>query len=223
MRNIRFCLWIFVCLVLMPRTLHAQISQSVKVDLQWNGVATSQYGTDTLSYIGLVDGYYNGPLPSYNLSLPIYDDAVKATVELKNLKTAPLTAEEWNVAKGCSYSADFEITAIPLRSRDEALLSIRIKPFRQNGSMIEKLLSADVVINLVPDLLQVKSDPKYASNSAMATGNWYKIGLPESGIYKLTYDDLKALDINVSNIDPRQIRIYHNGGGVLPELNAESR
>ncbi len=222
MRNIRFCLWIFVCLVLMPRTLHAQISQSVKVDLQWNGVAASQYGTDTLSYIGLVDGYYNGPLPSYNLSLPIYDDAVKATVELKNLKTAPLTAEEWNVAKGCSYSADFEITAIPLRSRDEALLSIRIKPFRQNGSMLEKLLSANVVINLVPDFLQVKSDPKYASNSAMATGNWYKIGLPESGIYKLTYDDLKALDINVSNIDPRQIRIYHNGGGVLPELNAES-
>ena len=82
MRNIRFCFWVFVCLALIPRVLHAQISQSVKVELQWNGVAEFRNGNDTLYYIALEDGNYNGPLPSYNLSLPIYDDAVKATVEL---------------------------------------------------------------------------------------------------------------------------------------------
>ena len=223
MRNIRFCFWVFVCLALMPRTLHAQISQSVKVDLQWNGVAEFRNGNDTLYYIALEDGNYNGPLPSYNLSLPIYDNAVKATVELVDVKTAPLTMEELDVAKGYYYSSDFEIAAIPLRSRDEALLSIRIEPFRQKGNLFEKLLSANMVINLAPDFSQVKSDPKYAAESALATGNWYKIGLPESGIYKLTYEDLKTLGINVSSIDPRQIKVYHNGGGVLPEMNAEAR
>ena len=57
----------------------------------------------------------------------------------------------------------------------------------------------------------------------MATGNWYKIALSESGIYKLTYDELKDLGIDVSSVDPRQIRMYHNGGGVLPEMNVEAR
>ncbi len=57
----------------------------------------------------------------------------------------------------------------------------------------------------------------------MASGNWYKVGLPSTGIYKMTYDELKALGINVDGINPKEIRVYHNGGGVLPELNVEAR
>lgn len=63
----------------------------------------------------------------------------------------------------------------------------------------------------------------YAKQSVLATGNWHKMGLKETGIYKLTYSDLAAFGINVDGIDPRNIRIYHNGGGVLPELNSEAR
>ena len=70
---------------------------------------------------------------------------------------------------------------------------------------------------------QQKADASYATRSAMASGDWYKIGLPETGIYKLTASDLAALGIDVAGVDPRQIRIYHNGGGVLPEMNAEAR
>lgn len=223
MRNLRFDLWIFLCLALAPLAINAQMSQLVPIVLQWNGVEEWHYGTDTLSYISLEDGNYNGPMPTFVHSMPIYDDAVSVTVELKDLKTAPLSAEEMDVAKIFSYAADFEINAIPLRSRDEALLSIRIVPFRQNGKQYEKLLSAHLLLTLTPDFSKTVSDVKYASRSAMASGNWYKIGLPESGIYKLTYDELKNLGINVSSVDPRQIRIYHNGGGVLPEMNAESR
>jgi len=72
-------------------------------------------------------------------------------------------------------------------------------------------------------LIAAKSNPSYAQRSVMASGDWYKIGLSETGIYKLTYSDLNSLGINVSGLDPRTIRIYHNGGGVLPELNAETR
>lgn len=63
----------------------------------------------------------------------------------------------------------------------------------------------------------------YATQSVLATGTWYKMGLDETGMYKITYSDLKALGVNVSDINPQHIRIYHNGGGVLPELNRESR
>ena len=223
MRNIRFCLFFLLGLVVMPMALNAQMKQVVPVELQWNGVEKSQFGNDTIFYIALENGYYNGIMPTFNQSLPIYDDAVKVAVELKDVKTAPLTAEEWEIAKGFSYHSDFELEAIPLRSRDEALLSIRIVPFCQNGNGYEKLVSANLMLTLTPDFSKVQSSPTYASTSAMSWGNWYKIGLPESGIYKLTYDDLVDLGINVANVDPRQIRIYHNGGGVLPELNAESR
>ena len=65
----------------------------------------------------------------------------------------------------------------------------------------------------------VFAQEKYARQSVLSSGNWYKLGLKETGIYKLTYSDLSGLGINVDGIDPRNIRIYHNGGGVLPELN----
>lgn len=63
----------------------------------------------------------------------------------------------------------------------------------------------------------------YARQSVLASGTWHKLGLKETGIYKLTYSDLSAFGINADGIDPRNIRIYHNGGGVLPELNGEAR
>ena len=223
MRNIRFCLFFLLGLVIMPMALNAQMKQVVPVELQWNGVEKSQFRNDTIFYIALENGYYNGIMPTFNQALPIYDDAVKVAVELKDMKTAPLTAEELEIAKEFSYLSDFELEAIPLRSRDEALLSIRIVPFRQNDDGYEKLVSANLMLTLTPDFSKVQTVPEYASVSAMSWGNWYKIGLPESGIYKLTYDDLVDLGINVASVDPRQIRMYHNGGGVLPELNAESR
>ncbi len=223
MRNIRFCLFFLLGLVVMPMALNAQMKQVVPVELQWNGVEKSQFGNDTIFYIALENGYYNGIMPTFNQALPIYDDAVKVAMELKDVKTATLTAEELEIAKDFSYLSDFELEAIPLRSRDEALLSIRIVPFRQNDDGYEKLVSANLMLTLTPDFSKVQSSPTYASTSAMSWGNWYKIGLPESGIYKLTYDDLVDLGINVASVDPRQIRMYHNGGGVLPELNAESR
>ena len=208
---------------LAPVSLWGQVKISHPIRLQWDGVYKESRESDTLLYMALESAEYNGAMPVFCQSFPIYDDAVKVEVQCLDVKTEPLTAEEMQVARGYSYSTDFEVDAVPLRSRDEALLSVRIVPFRQKGDQYEKLVSGDLSVTLTPDFSVQRSNPTYANRSAMASGEWYKIGLPETGIYKLTASDLSELGINVSNIDPRQIRIYHNGGGVLPEKNAIAR
>ena len=223
MRNIRLIIGCCLCLLLTPLVLEAQTKQSVRLDLQWNGVSRFSIGSDTLFYINLEDGEYNGQMPTYTYVLPVYDDAVKVEVALNDVKTLPLSAEELDIARQYTYQNDFVAEAIPLRSRDEALISVRITPFRQNGGAYEKLVSAQMVLTLTPDFSKMQKSPTYASRSVMASGMWYKIGLPESGVYKLTYDELKALGMDVAHVDPRHIRVYHNGGGVLPELNSETR
>ena len=208
---------------LKPISLFAQLTSAYPIQLQWNGVGEVRYANDTVLYIGLESAEYEGVMPVYCSSFPIYDDAVKVQVKLSDVKTNPLSMEEMQVAKKFSYSTDFELNALTLRSRDESLLSVRIVPFRQVGGTMEKLLSATLSVTLTPDFSAQKANPTYVDRSAMANGEWYKIGLSKTGIYKLTYSDLSDLGINVSSIDPRQIRIYHNGGGVLPEMNAFSR
>ncbi|MES2774770.1 MAG: type IX secretion system sortase PorU [Bacteroidota bacterium] len=57
----------------------------------------------------------------------------------------------------------------------------------------------------------------------MATGQWYKIGVKEAGVYKVTVPQLGQLGINATNIASSAIRLYGNGGGMLPENNALPR
>ena len=218
-----FVLMLALMAFMKPISLFAQVTNAYPIQLQWNGVGEVRYANDTVLYISLESAEYAGVMPVYCQSFPIYDDAVKVQVKLTNMKTAQLSTEELQVANTSSYSNDFEVNALPLRSRDESLLSVRIVPFRQVGETMEKLLSATLFMTLTPDFSIQKSDPTYVDCSAMATGDWYKVGLSETGIYKLTYSDLTDLGINVSSVDPRQIRVYHNGGGVLPEMNAVPR
>ncbi len=56
--------------------------------------------------------------------------------------------------------------------------------------------------------------------SVFSNGEWYKVGITESGIYKLDYSFLvNRLDIP-SSIDPRTLRVYGIAGGMLPQENA---
>ena len=223
--KIRFCLLLIVLFFVAGS--HVSLWGQMKIDrpirLKWLGVAEQHFASDTLLYMDLESGVYEDIMPVFYQSFPIYDDAVKVEVMCLEVKAEALTEAEMKVARNYAFSSDFEVTAKPLRSRDKALLSVRIVPFRQKGDQYEKLISATLSMTLTPDFSNVKSRPTYATRSAMASGEWYKIGLAETGIYKLTASDLTELGINVSQLDPRQIRIYHNGGGVLPELNATAR
>ena len=58
-------------------------------------------------------------------------------------------------------------------------------------------------------------------NSVLATGDWYRFYIEKSGVYKLSKSFLQSLGLNV-NVDPRTIKIYGNGGRMLPLLNSVS-
>lgn len=58
-----------------------------------------------------------------------------------------------------------------------------------------------------------------AGTSVLASGKWYKIKINKDGIYRLTYEDL--LDMGFSN--PSAVRLYGNGGTMLPLMNNEAR
>jgi hypothetical protein len=76
---------------------------------------------------------------------------------------------------------------------------------------------------LVAIILWLVSHQSFAQNSVLATGAWYKITIPKTGVYKLDYNQLRQLGVAVDGIDPRNIKIYGNPGGMLPQANAAPR
>lgn len=64
----------------------------------------------------------------------------------------------------------------------------------------------------------LKSD-NYVSHSVLSQGDWYRIQLNKTGIFKLTYADIKAMGVDMAKVTPTKIRLFGNGGGILPEAN----
>jgi len=69
----------------------------------------------------------------------------------------------------------------------------------------------------------VHSQRVYKANSVLSTGNWYKIAVKEAGIYKIDIPFLSQLGINAANLSSGSIRLFGNGGGMLPEANSVPR
>lgn len=57
----------------------------------------------------------------------------------------------------------------------------------------------------------------FVNNSVLAQGDWYKFAVDKRGIVKIDYNFLQSLGINPASVNPNNIRIYGNGGTVIPE------
>ena len=57
-------------------------------------------------------------------------------------------------------------------------------------------------------------------NSVLNTGEWYRFYVDKSGIFRLNRSFLSQLGINTNNVDPRDIKIFGNGGNMLPLSNS---
>jgi Peptidase family C25 len=62
-----------------------------------------------------------------------------------------------------------------------------------------------------------------STGSVLASGTWVKFPVTQDGLYKIDYDFLQASGLNPSAIDPSQIRLYGNGGRMLPQANSAAR
>jgi len=59
--------------------------------------------------------------------------------------------------------------------------------------------------------------------SVLSDGDWYKIAVTEEGVFRIDYEFLRSMGIDPSKVDPSTIRIYGNGGKMLPQSNSEFR
>ncbi len=64
---------------------------------------------------------------------------------------------------------------------------------------------------------------KLYSQSVLREGTWLKIPINSKGIYKITPAFLRSFGINTNSFNPKNLHIYGNGGGMLPQNNSTAR
>lgn len=100
-----------------------------------------------------------------------------------------------------------------------------ILPLRSRNGIVERLKAFELsyTVEHAKTMQFDEPIPVYAASSVLASGDWYKIGILDNGIYKIDYSDLLAFGLNPVQTDPRKIRLFGNGSGMLPESNSKSR
>ncbi|UOQ54650.1 type IX secretion system sortase PorU [Hymenobacter cellulosivorans] len=103
----------------------------------------------------------------------------------------------------------------------------RIPAVRRNAQsgLAEKLVSFEYAYSLAteqgrPAGTQART---YAKSSVLAQGDWFRIGVANSGIYKLDKKALESMGIITQGLDPRRLQIYGNAMGTLPQANSAYR
>lgn len=63
----------------------------------------------------------------------------------------------------------------------------------------------------------------YAAHSVLAAGAWYKLAVTQPGVYKIPVSQLAGMGINTQSLSSAAVRIFGNGGQLLPENNRMPR
>ncbi|NDK18198.1 MAG: hypothetical protein GW912_04185, partial [Zetaproteobacteria bacterium] len=97
-----------------------------------------------------------------------------------------------------------------------------LEPFFIKNNRLYKVESFTLNYTLTSKI-QNKSALAQNTNSILASGSWYKFAVDTTGVFKLDLGFLKSLGINTSNLNANNIRIFGNGGAMLPQKNSDFR
>lgn len=199
-----------------------------KINLEWTSNHTYRVNDQSsITYFYFKGAIYNdNNLPLFNDFFNVESENIVINTEIKNAIYKELNTDE---IKNIEHLEDI-LPEIKINTRISVEKKIPFGvilfvPLRKNekSGKIEKLISADLISSLKTIHDKTTATTFYASNSILATGNWYKFNVVEDGIYIIDFQSLVNAGIDPSTIDPRNIRIYGNGGGMLPEANTSFR
>ncbi|MCH2233630.1 MAG: type IX secretion system sortase PorU [Crocinitomicaceae bacterium] len=97
------------------------------------------------------------------------------------------------------------------RGRNQNFLVARFNPIVLNGSSVSILKKIKVTVDVVENLTtSFDRTATFASTSVLSSGTWFKFGVDKSGVYRLDYDFLNGLGVDMSGLNPLHLNIYGN-------------
>ena len=105
-------------------------------------------------------------------------------------------------------------------AREQALIFLSFNPIIRDGQGFKKVKSLNFTYKFKQQNEIVNRNLATSSiqNSVLSSGNWFRFYVEKSGVYLITKSFLSELGVDV-NADPRTIKIYGNGGRMLPLRN----
>ena len=224
MNRLTFLLSVFL---FVPLLISAQVSRQ-SITLNWGepyNISSTKEPLVVLYFDDAVNDALQGYAPFYHRVVRFQENVMPEGVSLENVVYAPVSKDELAKLSFVPVAPDsVEIVTTTGTERGRNVLTVSFNALRNLSGKIEKMVSFDMVIQSQPFITPVTEKSTVSTtNSVLAEGNWYKFRINKTGIYSLSYDDIKAMGVDMALVNPDNIRIFGNGGGMLPEPNNKPR
>jgi peptidase C25-like protein len=142
------------------------------------------------------------------------------SLEIVNIKYGNLTSEELKKVNKKLVPAKPNYSINSSRGRNKIYTSISISPVVKVNGQYKKIHSFSVNYSYENRTRNNSRIP--IVNSVLATGNWYRFKVEKTGIHRIDKGFLNDLGMNTDGINPRNLKIYGNGGKPLPLVNEDN-
>lgn len=208
-------------LIISTIALNFSFSQSKTVNLNWELI-----NDNNNHVISFKESAVKSPtnLPEYvefislnnneviNANISIENERQLSVRELKSYNFNPNQINEGNISLKISYTK--------IRKKDKKAV-VNFVPIYKKNNQFYLLESFTLNYSISQDLTASysRSGSAFKNTSVLASGDVYKLGVKNDGVYKITYSFLEDNGVLSSSVQSNLINIYGNHNGMLPEGN----
>ena len=147
--------------------------------------------------------------------------------ELLNLAYEPFSAADAKLFNLATLPAGPEPRLTSGTEKKQTVSHVSVRPVRRNPQtgQPERLTSFDYSYTPASEPVAARGilARAHAPVSVLRNGEWFKMGVAESGIYKLNKAALSRMGLNVAGVNPANVRLFGNAMGILPQANSVYR
>jgi len=220
---IKFKTILFVLLLASANFILAQKIEQKSINLKWienSKIIVNEKETVTTDVIegNYLDENFN---PQFSKSWKIDGNNELNNYSIENVvyETINNGASKFNTSV---LSNEIKTTLNVVYERNTPSIILTITPLIYTENAIKRVVSFELNYSLKTKT-SFSRKKAVVQNSVLAEGIWYKFAIDTTGVYKIDKPFLESLGMNLSNVNPKNIRLYGNGGGMLPVRNSDFR
>ena len=156
---------------------------------------------------------------SYLFKVQIPETITKSNLRILDVVTAPISENELGFLDRLKIASEVTFEVSSYKSREINLAQITLYPLLKSPAGFQKIISFRYEIDNSNRSVQQVTALPVLTNSILASGSFKRFYVEKSGVYKLTKSFLNSIGVPVNAADPRNLKIYGNGGRMVPLSN----
>ena len=196
-------------------------SQNVKID--WDGKKVIDYGRNKVALPFFKNEGFS--YESSSIYINVFQKSSSENATVQNFiweRVSPSDVYDLNYLHFPTRE-NYDIANYTDPYTKEKSQTIKVSAFKYENGTIFRLSSFNIVNGGFSSNRKANRDLIGSTENPLKSGSFYKIKVDKSGVFKITTKFLRDNGINPANVNPKNFRVYGNGGLMLPEHNRDTR